>query len=84
MELTPEQQDIIEKIVVTMNVRGVNLTSVDDNPRPTKEDMTALLEGLSCFHCRGDDHDATTYDLWTIIHSSDSLYVIGTLSVTDI
>ncbi|RHY15268.1 hypothetical protein DYB36_009199 [Aphanomyces astaci] len=46
MGLTDDQQDIAEKVVVTMNLRATGLSSVDGSPRPNKDDMDVLLQGI--------------------------------------
>ncbi|RLO10361.1 hypothetical protein DYB28_001779 [Aphanomyces astaci] len=47
MGLTDDQQDIAEKVVVTMNLRATGLSSVDGSPRPNKDDMDVLLQGIA-------------------------------------
>ncbi|ETV66597.1 hypothetical protein H257_17026 [Aphanomyces astaci] len=47
MGLTDDQQDIAEKVVVTMNLRATGLSSVDGSPRPNKDDMDVLLQVLN-------------------------------------
>ncbi|KAF0688660.1 Aste57867_19730 [Aphanomyces stellatus] len=46
MELSDEQQDIVEKIVVTMNLRTTCLSAIDGKSRPSKDDMVALVKVL--------------------------------------
>ncbi|RQM29932.1 hypothetical protein B5M09_009917 [Aphanomyces astaci] len=52
MGLTDDQQDIAEKVVVTMNLRATGLSSVDGSPRPNKDDMDVLLQGSASISAR--------------------------------
>ncbi len=51
-ELHDDQQDVIEKVVVAMNLRATSLSSLDGPLRPSKDDMELLITGFYILYIR--------------------------------